>query len=527
MDDAAHPFLRCKNHKENPRKSRALRTALLLAGVLACGACTTIAPAGQADVASERAVLPSGVSAREQALNTYLASISDDPLALRMFLRDFPKGADLHSHLSGAVYAETYVQWAQDNQLCVFVNALQLNAEPGCARSKDPRYADDTNLLLSQQLVKNPDYRYRLIDAFSMRNYVQDHGGPSSADQFFASFDKFGQATSGKEAAMLAEVLNRAGSQHVVYLEIMLFPDSGAFLGMGANLAWNGDLPQMAMALEQAGFASALATASRNLDEILRQTRTMMNCDGATPQPGCKVELRVLAQALRNFPNDGQVFGLLMACFALANRHPQVAGVNFVMREDGEYSLARYDAHMAMMKYLHERYPDVNISLHAGELVEALVPPHELRNHIRQALDSGAKRIGHGIDIAYEEEAPQTLARMARDKTLVEINLTSNDQILGVRGAQHPFMTYRRHGVPVALSTDDEGVLRIDLTHEYVRAVLEYQLSYSDLKQLSRNALAYGFLDAARKERLSAALEADFVTFENAWRTEPGLVVNP
>ncbi len=48
--------------------------------------------------------------------------------------------------------------------------------------------------------------------------------------------------------------------------------------------------------------------------------------------------------------------------------------------------------------------------------------------------------------------------------------------------------------MPVALSTDDEGVSRIDLTHEYQRAVETYGLSYADLKQLVRNSLEYSFL---------------------------------
>jgi adenosine deaminase len=47
---------------------------------------------------------------------------------------------------------------------------------------------------------------------------------------------------------------------------------------------------------------------------------------------------------------------------------------------------------------------------------------------------------------------------------LVEINLTSNDLILGVTGTHHPFTMYRSYGVPVALSTDDPGIERIDLT---------------------------------------------------------------
>jgi len=48
--------------------------------------------------------------------------------------------------------------------------------------------------------------------------------------------------------------------------------------------------------------------------------------------------------------------------------------------------------------------------------------------------------------------------------------------------------------VPVALSTDDEGVSRIDLTHEYVRAAREYGLGYLDLKTMARTSLEHSFL---------------------------------
>ena len=77
---------------------------------------------------------------------------------------------------------------------------------------------------------------------------------------------------------------------------------------------------------------------------------------------------------------------------------------------------------------------------------------------------------------------------------MVEKNLTSNDVILGVNGDQHPFNAYRKYKVPMAFSTDDEGISRIDLTHEYQRAVETFDLSYADLKYYSRNALAYSFL---------------------------------
>ena len=65
-------------------------------------------------------------------------------------------------------------------------------------------------------------------------------------------------------------------------------------------------------------------------------------------------------------------------------------------------------------------------------------------------------------------------------------------------GDHHPFQLYRKYHVPVALSTDDEGVSRIDLTTEYVRAVETYKLTYAELKQMVRTGLEHSFLPGAR-----------------------------
>jgi adenosine deaminase len=163
--------------------------------------------------------------------------------------------------------------------------------------------------------------------------------------------------------------------------------------------------------------------------------------------------------------------------------------------EDGRQAIDDYDLHMRMIGYFSRLYPQVAIALHAGELVLGLVPPAELRDHIRKAIDlTPVRRIGHGVDVMYEDDPFGLLAEMARRKVMVEINLTSNDLILSVRGREHPLGTYLRAGVPAALSTDDEGIERIDLTHEYQIAVEEHGLSYRDLKRMSRNALEYSFL---------------------------------
>ncbi len=94
----------------------------------------------------------------------------------------------------------------------------------------------------------------------------------------------------------------------------------------------------------------------------------------------------------------------------------------------------------------------------------------------------------------YEDNAQALLKEMAQKHVMVEINLSSNEGILGIKGGEHPFPLYRAAHVPVALSTDDEGVSRIEITHEYVRAALDYHLSYLDLKQLARTGMEHNFL---------------------------------
>jgi adenosine deaminase len=86
------------------------------------------------------------------------------------------------------------------------------------------------------------------------------------------------------------------------------------------------------------------------------------------------------------------------------------------------------------------------------------------------------------------------MKEMAARNVLVEINLTSNDQILGVSGDEHPLPVYIKYGVPVAICTDDEGVARSDMTHEYLRAVDGYNLSYTVLKRMTRQSLEHSFL---------------------------------
>ena len=418
----------------------------------------------------------------ERKTAQHFQSIRSQPSLLMDFLRQMPKGGDLHNHLSGAVYAESFVRWAVEDGLCVDRSTATLVRSP-CDPDKDRPPAS--------AVYQNPALYSLLLDAFSMRGW---HPGMESGhDHFFTTFGKFGLATNGRVPEMLEEVRSRAAGENVQYLELMFNPDGGRAAALGANVGWNDDLAKMRDQLLAGGLLQIVAEASRSLDQIEAAEAQKLHCGSPQADPGCNVHARYLYQVSRGIPK-AQVFAQILAGFEMASKDPRVVGLNLVMAEDWYVPIHDFNLHMQMLDYLHGIYPNVHITLHAGELTQVLAAPEEMF-HIRASIERGhAERIGHGVDVMHENEPSKLLREMAEKNVLVEICLTSNDVILGVSGKQHPLPMYLRFGVPVALATDDPGVSRSSMTQEYQRAVATYNLSYLELKKMARASLAYSFL---------------------------------
>ena len=437
-----------------------------------------------------------------RAARAYEAAVHAGPLALYAFLAEFPKGADLHVHLSGAVYAESFIRAAGEDGLCVNTATLSFVKAP-CVGDLAP----------AVQVPANQDLYDRLINAFSMRSFVPT-AGFSGHDQFFSTFARFGGLNKSHTGEWVDESASRAAAQNQQYLELMETPPFSHAAQVARQIGWGPgsagrefdtpDFVQIRQALLDHGLRDEVAADLDDVRSAEARRRQMEHCDSPQAALACKVEVRYIYQILRGFPPE-QVFAqtLLgfetvqqsMASETRGGREGAFVGINFVQPEDGFISMRDYRLHMKMVEYLHSVYPKVHIALHAGELAPGLVPPEGLRFHIREALERGhAERIGHWVDVMYEDDGPALLAELARKHVMVEINLSSNEGILGIKGGDHPFPIYRAAHVPVALSTDDEGVSRIDITHEYVRAALDYHLTYQDLKQLARTGMEHNFL---------------------------------
>lgn len=432
-----------------------------------------------------QAVFAAGVLARPQGAAAHLEWLRDDPLALREFLAAFPKGGELHTHLDGAVYAESYIRWAAEDGRCINFDTLTIDNPPCDAASDRPAVS---------AVAQDAATVNAMINAFSVRNY--ELGQLSGHDQFFATFHRFSLAAKGRQADMLAEVTARAGRQQVLYLEIM---DSMGMRRARALAGDNKNLEQeMARLLADPAMDALVAETIAFTHEAEARRRELLGCVDPRAN-GCDVSYRYLAQVIRVYPLP-QVLAQTVLSFKLMAADPLFVGLNFVAPEDHPVTLRDYTAQMKIIRAVAAHFPEQagGVALHAGELAPPLVAPEYMRSNIRRALlTAGARRIGHGIDIVYEDNFRDTLRYMAEQDIAIEVNPTSNAVILGVEGDDHPFRLYREAGVPVVLSTDDEGVARIDLTHEYQRAVETWQLDYDAIREISRNGLAYAFLPGA------------------------------
>jgi adenosine deaminase len=418
----------------------------------------------------------------ERATSQYFVSIQHHPEKLAIFLHEMPKGGDLHTHLGGASLAEDMLRYAKADSLCVNRKNFVVQVNPNCP----------SHYLLAQA-EKYPAFYHAIIDAWSMRNF---HPGKESGhDHFFAAFEKYLPILEKHRAEMVSEVVRKACQENLLYLELMIMPDNNKSGRSAAKMAWDPNLSRFREKLLKNGLMPIITDISTQLDSYAKKLNTTLTTKEKSACADFK--LRYLYQVLRE-QAPAQVFAQLLAGFELAGRDPRVVGINLVQAEDGQIAMRDYSLHMQMVGFLHQLYPNVAISLHAGELVPGLVSAQGLRFHIRQAVETAkANRIGHGVDIRYEDNAEQLLQQMAKRHILVEINLTSNAAVLNVMGSAHPLLLYRRYQVPIALSTDDEGVLRTSLSEQYKIAVLNYQFSYLSLKNLARNSIQYSFLPGA------------------------------
>jgi len=416
-----------------------------------------------------------GVSqADEISHDTQLAwsQLTCDSKKLEPFLEHLPKGADLHCHVSGAVSTEILIKLAASNPYCIDADFNLTMMQHNHCSTGEPTVV----------FFQEEKHRQQALKAWSIEQFAANDNEDKKT-HFFNSFAKFEILVKQHQPEIIANVVQVAHEQNIQYLELMLslLEDKPNYTQL--KMSDDIKLSQIKTVLaypKVRKFVSKNIVYFKNLKSKVKEI---------TPLSAQDVVLAWILEIKRNQPFDQFCLDAIQA-FEIANQVSDIAAINLVQPEYAEYSTQDYVKQMQWLKVLKTHYPQIKLVLHAGEM------PKDIKNaHIKQAmLIAKPLRIGHGTDIENEVGYLSTLKLMRKKHIAVEVNLTSNDDVFGVKGSHHPLHLFMMSKVPVVLSSDDPGISRNKLSHEYWRAAHEHEFSLQQLLQVDRNSLSYSLL---------------------------------
>lgn len=391
-------------------------------------------------------------------LAEYFEKAKENRSSLVAFLHKMPKGADLHTHTYGAVYAESFIKMAQQRGLFYDRENMTLTAT-------QPEGAYFT----PEEMTENYWKAGEVIEGLSLRN--SERSVESGHDHFFRSFDRFAAAMP-EDIDGVKEVMSRAFNQGVTYLELMMVADTA---------------PEWRERFERYRREVVEEAAARG---IFRE-----------------FDAKVIYPLVRLAAPYGFRVQVAKAFEVAAAMPDLVVGVTMLAPEDDWSSQEYFREHMEILdeavrtaRKAHEDSPDTvpeppRMMIHAGELTIEYSTYEHMVDRISTTLRMGhASRIGHGTSIMWEDDIYGTLKYMRDNRVALEFCPSSAEQILKIWGSDHPFPLYWSAGVPVVIGTDDEGVSRSVITLEYAKAAEWFDLSYGEMKWLAFNSLEYSFL---------------------------------
>ncbi|HEU5023269.1 MAG TPA: adenosine deaminase, partial [Bryobacteraceae bacterium] len=207
-----------------------------------------------------------------------------------------------------------------------------------------------------------------------------------------------------------------------------------------------------------------------DFDSVWREIRAAQN-DAYGQWP---VEIRWNLDAIRQLGPDH-----VMEIAKLTARYVGDGVVSFGIGGDEQ----RGPAHEFRKAYRYAKDAGLRLTAHAGETDG----PESVRN----ALDIGAERIGHGIRAIEDAD----LCRRLRDERIaLEVCITSNVRTGAVASlGAHPIRRLVDAGVIVTLNTDDPGMFGSDLAGEFRLAKEVFGLDERELGVIRQNAFDYRF----------------------------------
>jgi adenosine deaminase CECR1 len=444
-----------------------------------------------------------GVPVQDESI---LGKVRSDKAKLRTFLLKMPKGAELHTHLSGSISPERLLELAaQSKQFRYFVripnqsfaaddpNAYKFVALPQEAASPPPE-ANATLIPVAKLLNPQTEKEQKQLAAYRLAQMISENEPNPNGVFFNAIFARNDAVTSNSEIIkqMLADTVDYSRRHHLSYIEPMLSPFPSNPIGGSKREEY-----KVLNVTSSREYLTSLIAAVQKANQKLKEKE--------------RVEVRFMLSFRRT---SAKLFTQLPIAFELAAGNDPVgeaiAGINLVGNDPqiGQ-EIAPPSAVDDYITSLRRLYPTVRLSIHAGERTK-------WDWHIRDSILLGAERIGHGVNLATSPQpnTPEAIL-MRRHGILIEACPTSNHLLLKIPFKSHPFLKWFRMGIPVSLNSDDGGIFGTNISEEFARAVESYpELRWEELKQIARASLEHGFVDDPVKAKLIKSWEVQMRDFE-------------
>lgn len=263
-------------------------------------------------------------------------------------------------------------------------------------------------------------------------------------------------------ALIATDLLRSLQSQGVVHAEV--------YLSIGNILHW-----------KQPSLPVADVMAA--LDAVRRRF------DAASPAPAAALSVLWIFDATRQW-GPGHVAQVFRLAAQLRPQFPSIVGVGI----GGDEAAA--PARLFRAAYAEAKAAGLRLTVHAGEASGPVQGPVE----IRDALDIGAERIGHGVEARQDDEV---MALLASRGTPVEINVTSNVRTGAISSVkEHPLPLFVARGIRCMLNSDDPAMFGSWCLDEYVLVHEQLGFSFEQIKKLAENSILSTFLGETRKAEL-------------------------
>ena len=155
--------------------------------------------------------------------------------------------------------------------------------------------------------------------------------------------------------------------------------------------------------------------------------------------------------------------------------------------DEKAYPAADFEEYFTLAKTL-----GLPFTIHAGECQSV--------KNIRDSIDFGAKRIGHGIAMAADAE----LRKLCANRRIgVELCPTSNLQTKALTNfSEYPFEAFYQAGIPLSINTDNRSVSNTTCTQEYLRLAQRFSLTEEMCRRIYVDSIETSFASDEIKHRL-------------------------